>query len=123
MRELSRHGDLSATAAPQSRSMDHPDNAHEAQRVPITFGDQLEAAFANGQRLSSITPALGLLPVDYAVQADFGSFYAWIQLNLPLGFLGEVENDTWGTLTDLRFYLEEQRGANAIWEQLNPPPG
>lgn len=88
MRQPSREGDLRPSAGPYSRRMNHPDHTREDHREPITFAAQLEAAFADGQRPTSISTALGLLPVEYAIDAEFGSWYAWIQLDLPPGFLG-----------------------------------
>ena len=41
----------------------------------------------------------------YAVDADLGEEYAWVESALPDGLYAEIEDDTYGRLTGLRLYL------------------
>lgn len=46
--------------------------------------------------------------LDYRVDPETGDAYAMLDVCLPDGWLAEVDEDTFGQLTGVRFYLDDE---------------
>lgn len=67
------------------------------------FCADLAGRFARGERPESVESPFGVHGVDYI--DDDGDIYARVGFVLPVGVYGEIDGDTFGTLSALRFPL------------------